>query len=86
MLPALESFKGRDNKVVMYASEITYAFFLAQLFIWKIMYQLIEIFDIQRNSLKIVASFCVCILIAVGIHELIEKPVKKILRKVLGNS
>ena len=50
------------------------------------MYQLIEIFDIQRNSLKIVASFCVCILIAVGIHELIEKPVKKILRKVLGNS
>lgn len=86
MIPTLSSlsFKTINNSkvvssVISFMSKISYAFFLAQLFIWPLMRFLCEKFSIGSNALKIILSFGVCIVLAIIIYELIEKPFRTIL-------
>lgn len=73
-------WKHSDNsKIILYLSTISYAFFLAQFFVWPIMKQI----NINSNSLKIVISIVLCTTIAIGMHEVVERPSKTILTKLL---
>lgn len=74
--------QNRENKILAYFSNICYAFFLAQLFIWPIMRKIIDIVGIYDNGFKIISSFIFCTVFAVAIHEIIEKPSKKWLNSV----
>ena len=71
--------KLNDSKWLSYASEISYAFFLVQLFMWPIMRKWLEFTGIQNNLFKIVSSYVFCTMGAILIHELIEKPFKMII-------
>ena len=70
------------SKILNYLSKISYAFFLAQFFVWPIM----RILDIPENILRIMVALLLCVLIAVIFHELIEKPSKKMILKNVHNS
>lgn len=90
MLPALATVEFRIikksevfSKLISYLSEISYAFFLAQLFIWPIMRRLCSLLNIGNNIAKILLSFIVTTMISIVIHELVEKSSKKILSKRL---
>lgn len=58
-------------------------FFLAKLFIWQVMRKLTEAVGIYDNCFKIASSFILCTVFAVVIHELIEKPSKKLLGRFI---
>lgn len=82
MFPALQKINLRGNRLLAYASDISYAFFLAQLFVWRIMRWLIDLFVIKNNSVLAFISFIICCILAIAIHELIEKPGKNMFRRV----
>ena len=73
--------KLHTSRLLSYASEISYAFFLVQLFLWDIVRKWIAIVGMDNNWFRILSSFIICTGIAIAIHELIEKPSKKILTK-----
>lgn len=90
MLPALVSQEFRTirkvsllTKMISYLSEISYAFFLMQLFIWPIMRRLCKALNIEGNMTKIFLSIAVCTILATLVHELIEKPSKNFLSRKL---
>lgn len=67
-------------KLIAYLSELTYAFFLVQLFLWPIMRKWVAFTGIENTIFKIVSSFGVYTVFAIAIHEIIEKPSKKWLK------
>lgn len=76
----------QNNKVLLYLSSISFTFFLCQIGpIWKYSGILCEIIGSEANFLKIAISFFYCLVGAVLIHELIEKPSAKYLRSKLLN-
>lgn len=73
------------SKLIQYLSKISYAFFLAQFFVWDILRFAQKYLEILKtNSMAIVFSLFVCSLIAIILYEIIEKPCKKwLLNKIL---
>lgn len=69
------------SKVIRYCCDISYAFFLAQLFSDTICSILIIELGIKNNLIIILLGWVVCIAIALLLHEAFEKPVKKILNR-----
>lgn len=67
------------TKIIPYLSQLCYAAFLSQFFIFEI----IKLFNITDNGTKIILTFSLCLLVSIVFHELIEKPSKKILSKLL---
>lgn len=67
-----------SNKVIKYANEIAYEFFLGQFFCFNIT---LRIMKVNSNKVKIVISGIICIIIAIILHELVTKPCKKLLNK-----
>ena len=67
-------------KPIRYSSELSYAFFLAQLYSNKICKFLVLKFNITNNTLIILLGWTMCIVIAISLHELFEKPIKKYLK------
>lgn len=82
-LAGLKSPRLQNSKVLRYASAASYAFFLAQTFNTEIENWLFAACDIQNNVLQIIMSVALCAIIAVALHELIEKPCAKVLKKKL---
>ena len=90
ILPTLASLEfcfirksKRIKNFILYLSEISYAFFLAQFFLWRVMRGICSIWSIENNIMKIVLSLTVCTVISVLLHEIIEKPGKMLLNKKL---
>lgn len=69
------------SRLFTYLSEISYAFFLAQFFVWKLTTFFCLYTGIDRNLPKIVISFSLCLLISIFMHEIIEKNVRKLIEK-----
>lgn len=67
------------NCVVLYGSKISYAFFLAQFFL----YPIIRYFDIYPNNFGNVVchiiAFSLCTVIAILLYEFVQKPCQKII-------
>lgn len=82
-LAGLKSPRLHNSAVLRYASAASYAFFLAQTFNTEIENWLFATCGIQNNVLQIAVSIALCSLIAVALHEFVEKPCAKMLKKKL---
>ena len=82
-LAGLKSPRLQGSAVLRYASAASYAFFLAQTFNTEIENWLFATCGIQNNVLQITLSVSLCTVIAVALHELVEKPCAKVLKKKL---
>lgn len=69
--------------MLRYASAASYAFFLAQTFNTEIENWLFAACGIQNNVLQTAVSVALCAVIAIALHELVEKPCAKMLKKKL---
>ena len=69
--------------VLRYASAVSYAFFLAQTFNTEIENWLFAACGIQNNVLQTAVSVALCAVIAIALHELVEKPCARMLKKKL---
>lgn len=70
------------SKVIRYCCEISYVFFLAQLFSNTVCIILKVEFNITNNLVMILLGWIICAAIAVLMHEAFEKPLKKMLNKL----
>ena len=82
-LAGIKSPRLQGSAMLRYASAASYAFFLAQVFNTQIENWLFPLCGIQNNALQIAVSVALCVVIAVALHELIEKPCAKMLKKKL---
>lgn len=74
----IEVGKLFNNRFIAYLRTLTYCFFLSQVFmtrIGNIVFQYISC----GNILKILILFMICAVITIMLHELVEKPVKRLL-------
>lgn len=69
------------SRLIGYCNEISYVFFLAQLFSNEICKCLITKLSIIDNVTIILLGWLVCIIIAIFFHEAIEKPVVNVLKR-----
>ena len=82
-LAGIKSPRLQGSAVLRYASAASYAFFLAQVFNTQIENWLFPLCGIQNNALQIAVSVALCAVIAIALHELVEKPCAKMLKKKL---
>lgn len=82
-LAGLKSPRLQESAVLRYASAASYAFFLAQVFNTQIENWLFPLCGIQNNALQIAVSVALCAVIAIALHELVEKPCARMLKKKL---
>ena len=82
-LAGLKSPRLQNSKTLRYASAASYAFFLAQTFNTEIEQKLFPLFGVQSGLLKIIISLAFVSAMAVVLHEFIEKPSAKVLKKWL---
>ena len=82
-LAGLKSPRLQESAVLRYASAASYAFFLSQTFNTEIENWLFAACGIQNNVLQIAVSVTLCTLMAIALHELVEKPCAKVLKKKL---
>ena len=80
-LAGLKSPWLQGSAVLRYASAASYAFFLAQTFNTEIENWLFATCGIQNNVLQIIMSVALCAVMAIALHELVEKPCAKVLKK-----
>lgn len=73
----------QNSRIIGYLCEISYAFFFGQYFTWKTTMFVINKVGIDTNILRIVISFISCSLYTILLHEVIEKPAGKFLKKKL---
>lgn len=77
----VESVRLSKSRFISYCSGIGYVFFLAQLYSNLICKVIISKLSITNNILIIVLGWGVCIIIAVVLHEIFEKPIKNWIKK-----
>ena len=82
-LAGLKSPRLQRSAVLRYASAASYAFFLAQTFNTEIENWLFATCGIQNNVLQIIMSVALCAVMAIALHELVEKPCARALKKKL---
>lgn len=79
------SFRSLDSsRLLQYLSKLSFAFFLAQFYVWTI--SSILVFHLIRkdgNLIRIIVSFLCCLVVSIFLHEVIEKPMKDYLKKNL---
>ena len=80
-----------NNVIINYASGLTYYFFIFQLILWIVTTWFVKLVGpymetyFSINSIKLISSFVICVLISIIVCELYDKPIKKKLRSVLSN-
>ncbi len=83
---SLSSFEaGSLGKVKLfnYMVKISYAFFLAQYFVWPAVSKINGQIGNTNNIITIIICLVLCLLISIVGHELFEKPIQSVLRKKL---
>ena len=66
---------------ILFMSDISYAVFLAQFFVWPLERYILKLTGICSNGVKICLAVILCMLLAISMYFLVEKPVKAIERK-----
>lgn len=74
-----------NSRILLYCSSISYHFFLVQIFLWDLTKMIMDRFGLDGNRYKIMVSFGVCFMLASLIYELFDKPVQKIIKKIMDN-
>ena len=67
------------NKVLATLSGMSYQFFLAQLFIWKLTGWMLKLLQLHGNIAKLMASFILCICLSFITWKFYDKPIRKVL-------
>lgn len=84
LLANIRSWRWADNWLVRYGSSLTYAFFLSQFLVFPLSYHIVVLWlSLDTNFFRIFVSFFVCTGISIFLHESIEKPSSKYLKKKL---
>ena len=74
----------QESRLLRYLSGISFTFFLCQVLpLWTISNFLCNIIGNDNNLTKIIISLSVCFIGAIIIHEIIEKPSSKYLKRKL---
>ncbi len=73
----------QKSRVVRYICDLSYSFFLAQFFTWKTTLFIIAIMGTDTSFLRIICSFLLCVGYTVLLHESIEVPISKTLKRRL---
>lgn len=73
----VEQKRGKGYEPLMYASSITYAFYLGQFFVWKPLKFVFLHTGTLPNCMRIGLSFILCVLVSIVLHEVIEKKCKQ---------
>ena len=81
LLGCLDTNAG--GKTLIYASNMAYSFFLAQLFIFERARWVFETFDIHNNKMRILIAFSICVGFAAALHFIVEKPAKAFTQKMI---
>lgn len=81
-LSKIEKVKIND-RIIRYLSSISYCYFLAQYFTWETLDVVLIIIGKDNNVIRIIASFFIVLIYAILLHEFIEKPVTKFLKRKL---
>lgn len=76
-------FQNKARPVTAYLCNISYAFFFAQFFVWKLVKKIMQYLGTDSNIIKILFSLLLCLIFTIVLHELAEKPLKKWLTKLL---
>lgn len=82
-LSGIRNSKIRENRTIKYLCSISYAFFYAQFYTWEITRYILGMLRTDRNIIKIIVSFLVCLFISILLYEMIEKPFARGLKKKL---
>ena len=73
-----------NNKTILYLSSISFTFFLCQVLpLWAISHSVCEMMGTNSNLVKIVVSLSICMIGAIFIHECVERPLSKLLKRKL---
>lgn len=80
-LSQIQCKKTINRKILSYLSSISYAFYLVQIFAFKITAYVLGRLCIEKNVIRIITSFLICMLLATLTYELIEKPVSNFLKR-----
>ncbi len=84
LLSSLVRSKVLENSRVLSAlSGMSYQFFLAQLFLWKLTAYVLDRFALSGNKTKIGVSLILCTLLSYVVWKYYDKPVRKALRRKL---
>lgn len=73
----------RIEKIILYISKVTYPFFLVQIILWPLCNYLLSIIGYDSNLFRIVLAFITCTILAIVLHECIDKPIGVFLKKRL---
>lgn len=73
----------RNNRTVTYLSAISYAFILAQDYLWQPCNAIMNLIGTDTNLLRITLSLLMCLTWATLLHEIIEKPATKLLTRFM---
>ena len=76
-------FQAKARPVTDYLCKISYAFFFAQFFTWTLTKKLLAILGVENNIFKFFSSLAICLLLTIAFYELLEKPLKKWLTRLL---
>lgn len=77
-----------NHPILQYLSKISYAFFLAQFFTWdatRVLQSKFIWFETYTNIKLICVSLTICLIIAILLHEIVEKPMSKMLKNSMYN-
>lgn len=72
---------NRVSGLIQYFSAISYCFYLAQSWIWELTKTILTVGGIDGNGMRIGVSLALCLILAVLLHEIFEKPISRFLRK-----
>lgn len=73
-----------NNKVILYLSSISFTVFLCQVLpLWAISHSICVAIGTNSNIIKIVVSLSICTIGAILIHECVERPLSKVLKRKL---
>ena len=73
--------KSIVGRVLGNLSGLSYAFFLAQFFVWDRAQEIFLRYKITQNKIKVVIAFLLCIVITALLHFAFEKPIQYVLKR-----
>lgn len=76
-----KSNKIFESKIFKYTNEIAYEFFLGQFFCWSASKKICDFIGFNNEYLMVIIAFLICYAIAVALHEIITKKIKKLLTR-----
>ena len=70
---------AKGTRLLLYFSDISFEFYLVQIFVWPTMNWIMRQTGISTNLFKAGVSLLICLGYGAVLHELVNKPVRKLL-------